>query len=641
MSGARRGRDDCDNDRMPRWFWFLPAIALVAWWPVSPWWQSDDFVAVHYAQDAGRAFADFTGPQYGAPDLWAFWRPLITSSFWLDQALGGPFPPLSHASNVLAHALSALLVACVWRRFLVAENAFLAGLLWALMPTHQGSICWAVGRVDSHTTVWCLAAVVVALRGADRREAPTPALFALTVGALMSKESALVLPALATLAAAARSPASSLATRLRDGAGLALGAWLALALCLPFRWWALGRFGGYDAAPFDVPAMARGLVSVLGQLGAPLRWIGVPDGLPLPAEAWTTAAALPVAAAIVLTAARRPRLALVAFATYLVAIAPVASFLPAADNPQTLRLQYLPSVALVGVVAAAGRWPVVAVLIAFAWPFVAMRGEQIAADRESATIHRALLRQAADGAPDPMFVAGLPHARKRGGAVQLHFGVDRMLQPPFTAHERQLYAFRPLAVSDSAFRLELVDGAPAALPRGSTWVFHGAGSLVQALPRIDLPDLPVAGIDGGVVDLTRPALDAMLPKNGPRPVLTTPGVRAMAHRLTVFTANGYLATVCRDHAPADAQDGALDFRAWFAGDGRSEPARYGAGGAEYVGEALSVPTTMDLDPAFPCLLEAGSIDAAGAFAPTHCARRMFVLRFDHGFVGWLRVAQGR
>jgi len=54
-----------------------------------------------------------------------------------------------------------------------------------------------------------------------------------------------------------------------------------------------------------------------------------------------------------------------------------------------------------------------------------------------------------------------------------------------------------------------------------------------------------------------------------------------------------------------------------------------------------VPTTMDLDPAFPCLLEAGSIDAAGAFAPTHCARRMFVLRFDHGFVGWLRVAQGR
>jgi hypothetical protein len=630
-----------NDDRMPRWFWFLPAIAMVAWWPVAPWWQSDDYVAVHYAQSWERALADFTGPQYGATDLWAFWRPLITASFRLDQALGGPFPPLSHVSNVLAHAVSTLLVACVWRRFLAPQPAFLAGLLWALMPTHQGSICWAVGRVDSHTTVWCLAAVLVALRGADRREAATPALFALTAGALLSKESALVVPALATLAAAARSATPGLVGRLRDGANWALGAWIALAVYLPLRWWALGRFGGYDAATFDLPAMARGLMTVLGQLAAPLRWIGVPDDLPLPEQAWTTAAALPVAVAVVLAAARRPRIAVGAFAVYLVAVAPAASFLAAADNPQTLRLQYLPSVALVGVVAAAGRWPVVAALIAFAWPFVAMRNEQIDADRESGAMHRALLREAADGAPDPMFVAGLPHASGRGGAVQLHFGVDRMLQPPFTAQARRLFAFRPLAVSDSAFRLELVDGVPAALPSGSTWAFHGASSLVQTLPRIDLPDLTVAGIDENGVDLTRPALDAMLPADGPRPVLTTPGVRAQAHRLTVFTAGGYLATICRDHAPEGTKDGALDFRAWFAGDGRSEPARYGFGGAEFVGEALGVPTTMDLESAFPCLLEAGSIAPDGAFQATHRARRMIVLRFDRGFAGWVRKAQGR
>lgn len=626
---------------MPRWFWALPVMAALAWWPVAPWWQSDDFVAVHYAQAWKHVLADFAGPQYAAPDLWAFWRPLITASFWLDQAIGGAFPPLSHVSNVVAHALSTLFVACVWRRFLGAESAFLAGLLWALMPTHQGSICWAVGRVDSHTTVWCLAAVLVTLRGADRREPATPALFALTAGALLSKESALVLPALATIAAAARSPAIALAAKLRDGAAWTLGAWGALLLYLPLRWWALGRFGGYDAAAFDLPAMAKGLVAVLGQLGAPLRWIGVPADLPLPPQAWTTAAALPVAVAVLLTAARRPRLALAAFAAYLVAIAPVASFLPAADNPQTLRLQYLPSVALVGLVAGAGRWLAIAALLAFAWPFVAMRGEQIAADRESAAMHRALLREARDGAFDPMFVAGLPHGSARGGAVQLHFGVDRMLQPPFTEHARRLYAHRPLAVSDSAFRLETEDGVPAALPSGSTWAFAGPGSLAQALPRIDLPDLPVAGIDGGVVDLTRPVLDAMLPANGPRPVLTTPGVRAMAHRLTVFTAGGYLATLCLDHAPPEAKDGALDFRAWFAGDGRSEPARYGFGGAEFVGEALGVPTTMDLDPTFPCLLEAGTVAADGAFRPTHRARRMLLLRFDRGFAGWVRKAQGR
>ncbi len=626
---------------MPGWFWALPLLAAIAWWPVSPWWQSDDFFAVHYAQSWGHVLADFTGPQYAAPDLWAFWRPLITASFWLDQTIGGAFPPLSHVSNVLAHGLSALFVACIWRRFLPAQQAFLAGLVWALMPTHQSSICWAVGRVDSHTTVWCLAAVVVALRGAEKREAPSPALFALTFGALLSKESALVLPALATIAAASRAPATAFWPRLREGLRFALGAWVALAMYVPLRLLALGRFGGYDAMAFDPLAMAQGLVAALGQLGAPLRWLGATDALGIPAQAWTTAAALPVAVAAMLTTARRPRLALAAAAAYLVAVTPIASFLAAADNPQTLRLQYLPSVALVGLVAGAGRGFAVAALLALAWPFVATRSEQIDADRQTASMHRALLREAADGAADPLFVAGLPHGNARGSVAQLHFGVDRMLQAPFTPHERRLYAFRPLSPSDSAFRLETEDGLPAALPIGSTWAFTGPGALAQAMPRIDVPDLPMDGADGGVVDLTRPALDAMLPANGPRPVLTTPGMRAMAHRLTVFTAGGYIATVCLDHAPPESKDGALDFRAWFAGDGKQGPARYGFGGAEFVAEALGVPTTMDLEPSFPCLFEAGTVDGNGVFKTTHRARRMFVLRFDRGFAGWVRKAQGR
>ncbi|MFN6194391.1 MAG: hypothetical protein ACK5BN_11295, partial [Planctomycetota bacterium] len=451
---------------MPRWFWLLPVLAAAAWWPDAPYWQSDDFLAVQYASDGQRVLADFTGPQYGATDVWWFWRPLITASFWLDQQLGGPFPPLSHVSNVLAHALSALLVATIWRRFLRPASAFFGALLWALLPTHQGSICWAVGRVDSHTTVWCLLAVLLALRNVERGERADWRLFAATAAALLSKESALVRPALATLAAGARLPAGE---RWPRALALTRGAWVAWLAYLPLRFVVLGRLGGYDAATFDPVAALRGLASALAQVGAPLRWIGVPADLPGTPGLWLPAAALPVALAVLTAIAHRPRLALVAALAYLVAVAPVASFLAAADNPQTLRLQYLPAVALVGLVASAGPWHALAAIVALAWPVGAMRAEQAAADAQSATMHRALLREAGDGVPEPLFVAGLPQANARGSIVQLFFGVDRMLQPPFTARPHRLCALRPLATSDSAFRLELVDGVTRALPNGSTW----------------------------------------------------------------------------------------------------------------------------------------------------------------------------
>ncbi|MBZ0150551.1 MAG: hypothetical protein K8J09_03395, partial [Planctomycetes bacterium] len=142
-----------------RWFWLLPTIAIAAWWPFAPYWQSDDFLALHYAQDLSRALHDCVGPQYGATDIWWFYRPLITLSFWLDQQLGGATPGVSFWSNVLAHATSTLLVGLIWRRFLGDRAAFAAAAAWAVLPSHLGSIAWAVGRVDSHTTVWCLATV--------------------------------------------------------------------------------------------------------------------------------------------------------------------------------------------------------------------------------------------------------------------------------------------------------------------------------------------------------------------------------------------------------------------------------------------------------------------------------------------------
>ncbi|MBM4063959.1 MAG: hypothetical protein FJ265_23105, partial [Planctomycetes bacterium] len=154
---------------VPRWFWLLPLLAIAAWWPIGPAWQSDDFLALHYAQDLRRALHDFAGPQYGATDIWLFYRPLITLSFWFDQQLGGAGPFVSHLANVFAHGVNALLAGLLWRRVLPDGRAFAAGLWWALLPGHAGTIAWAVGRVDGHTTVWCLAALLFAVRHAERR----------------------------------------------------------------------------------------------------------------------------------------------------------------------------------------------------------------------------------------------------------------------------------------------------------------------------------------------------------------------------------------------------------------------------------------------------------------------------------------
>ncbi len=625
-----------------RWFWLLPFLAMTAWWPLAPYWQSDDFFAVQYAQDFQHVLHDFTGPQYSLTELWLFYRPLITASFWLDQQLGGVWPPLSHCSNVLAHAISTLLLALVWRRFLPAASAFFAALLWALMPGHSGSIAWAVGRVDSHTTVWCLLTILLVLR--RQEHAPSshqrawPCAIA-TAAALASKELALVLPLLATIAVFGRTAPAPLAQRVRAALALTWPVWLVWLVYLPFRVLVLGRLGGYDAAAYDVGSMVRGLATVLTNELVPLHWVGLPSATALPSWVWLAAGALPALLAIGLAAFWRRHLVLLTLLAFGVALAPVANFLAAADNPQTLRYYYLPAAALVGIVAAGGRWGCIALLLAWAWPFVAMRQDTYRADTESAAMHQTLLRAANEQPPTPMFVAGLPHANASGNVVQLHFGIDRLLAPPFTDHFVELYALRPLANSPAAFRL--FDGDAAfPLPRGSTWFFSQANRLSKALPGPVLPELPIRGDANGSFDLTTPRLDALLHKPPPRYTLHTPGVRQPCYRLTLFTANGYLTTLFENHAAVGATDGEFDATTWFSAQGTLQIGRIAAADT-YIGDALLIPVTIDVVPEFPALLEAGTVTATFQFVPSHRAQRLLTFRFDRDYPDWVRRAQGR
>lgn len=635
---------------LPRWFWLLPLVALAAWWPIDCWWQSDDFLAMHYAQELRRVLHDFTGPQYDAPDIWLFYRPLITLSFWLDQQIGGSGPFVAHLSNVLAHGASALLVGLLWRRWLPCGRAFAAGALWALLPSHAGSLAWAVGRVDSHTAVWCLSALLLAVRHAEARDrgsraARWPMLLA-TAAALASKELAFVVPPLATLLAGAVSGAPGLAGRARAAAAATWPIWALFALYLPLRVLALGRFGGYLGASYDAAAMATGFLTIVGNLLVPLRWTGgAPDWL-------VAAAAAPPMLAAVAWVVRAPRRLAVAAAAFLLASVPMAAFFGDPANVHNLRYFYLPTAVFAGLLAGGGRLAPWLAAVAILPALAAIRTTQLAADRESAALHRALLREAHDGMPSPAFVAGLPHANANGSVVMLHFGVDRMLLPPFGPGGPRLFALRPLADVPGVVRLETPGEPPFALPGGSTWWFAAPSALARvpaATP--ELPDLPLAGDADGVVDLSTARLfdfagraKDLFAHRAPSFGLRTPGVKPMGYRVTIFTASGYLACLCFDYGLAGPEDGWIDLLRFLARDDVSgvQPAIYSVTGSAWAGEALTVPTTIDLDPSFPVLVEAGRVDpTTGRFTPTHRARRLLEFHFDHGYAGWTRALQGR
>jgi len=150
-----------------------------------------------------------------------YYRPVIVLSYIVDAWFwssvtshppGAPFRPWKlewnrlnpvgfHLTNVLFHALNSLLVLFLVRTLTRRPRvALTAGLLFAVHPIHAESVCWIAGRTDVIAATFFLAAFWAylrwrRLRGPSRRVAYGAAL-ALFVVAILTKEAALVLPAI-------------------------------------------------------------------------------------------------------------------------------------------------------------------------------------------------------------------------------------------------------------------------------------------------------------------------------------------------------------------------------------------------------------------------------------------------------------
>ena len=166
---------------------------------------------------------------YGGPGTTGgLFRPVTTLTFAANYALHGRSPFGYHVVNLLLHVLASLLVLSLTRRLAEATMpdrapwvALVAGLLFAVHPVHVEAVAPIVGRKELLSTVFVLAALLVAFsgRGAARslgRLASTVGLGALAV---LSNEGAAVLPLLYGIVAVAVPGAAGIVDEpgFRDG----------------------------------------------------------------------------------------------------------------------------------------------------------------------------------------------------------------------------------------------------------------------------------------------------------------------------------------------------------------------------------------------------------------------------------------
>ena len=188
---------------VPAWVWAVPALVALALYA-----RTLGFAFVWDDWDLVVRNAALRGPEWVrtlAQDFWqstgggtGMWRPLVTLSYRVDGELSGWQPWLFHLVNVVAHALSAALVARIgFARRIPPALAMGAGLVFATTPAASESVAWIAGRTDAFAALFTLATLLLAKAWRARRSPAAGVAAVACAGlALCAKESALVLPLL-------------------------------------------------------------------------------------------------------------------------------------------------------------------------------------------------------------------------------------------------------------------------------------------------------------------------------------------------------------------------------------------------------------------------------------------------------------
>ena len=134
----------------------------------------------------------FLSPYWDAPgESYGLYRPLTIASFAVDRAVMGSGPLGFHLTNVLLHAGVSALAWFALRRAGTRYGTALAGAgLFAVLPVHSEAVANVAGRAELLAALFVLSAWLAHRRGSRVAAA------ALFFCALLSKESAILAPAL-------------------------------------------------------------------------------------------------------------------------------------------------------------------------------------------------------------------------------------------------------------------------------------------------------------------------------------------------------------------------------------------------------------------------------------------------------------
>ena len=199
-----------------------------------------------------------------------YYRPLITLSYQVDRALWGTNPAGYHLSNLAWHILATLLVWAVGRRTLgPGPGAFVAAILFAVLPAHTEAVAWIQGRVDLISAALALGAFLAlfssrAASGAAAWAWAGLAAFAYLAG-LLAKESVAPLPLVWMLwegSGPTGKPARFRGLMVRLSLLL-----LALAIYWALRGLAVGSLGGSTWSIRPVGLRGLALLDVLAEYG--------------------------------------------------------------------------------------------------------------------------------------------------------------------------------------------------------------------------------------------------------------------------------------------------------------------------------------------------------------------------------------
>lgn len=180
----------------------LFAVVAVGYWPaIDGGFIWDDTVLLSeaplvHAPDGLRRFWLTTE----APDYW----PLTNTTFWLEWRLWGTNTTGYHATNLLLHAVEAVLVWALLAR-LAIPGAYLAALLFAVHPVNVESVAWIAQRKNLVALLFFLPSLLFYFVGEDERKAGRrsrrfyAASFACFVLAMLGKGSVATLPVILLL----------------------------------------------------------------------------------------------------------------------------------------------------------------------------------------------------------------------------------------------------------------------------------------------------------------------------------------------------------------------------------------------------------------------------------------------------------